>query len=140
LRWLARVFETDLPLQGIQVGRLMPITKTTMTLRAVLLLYGTAHAADDCSGEIRVGHGWDNLIRNPDHNEQVCFFTYKWKDSKSRNDIPEHDAMQIEEVCAPAMVGNDKEASGMSETKFNEIASAVRSRAASSAGSYSGVV
>lgn len=79
-----------------------------MTLLAVLLVYGTAHAADDCSGEIRVGHGWDNLVRNPDHNEQVCFFTYKWKDSKSRNDIPEHDAMQIEEVCAPAMVGNDK--------------------------------
>jgi hypothetical protein len=74
----------------------------------VLCLVGVAQAADDCSGEIRVGHGWDNLVRNPDHTESVCFFTYKWKSTNSRNDIPERDAMRIEEVCASAMVGNDK--------------------------------
>ena len=84
------------------------MTKTAIALLAVLLLGGTAHAAHDCSGEIRLGHGWDNLVRNPDHNDSMCFFTYKWKRSTSRKDLPKSDVMRIEEVCAPAMVGNDK--------------------------------
>ena len=87
------------------------MTKTAIALLAVLLLGGTAHAAHDCSGEIRLGHGWDNLVRNPDHNDSMCFFTYKWKRSTSRKDLPKSDVMRIEEVCAPAMVGNDKDLS-----------------------------
>ncbi len=89
-------------------GRLMPMTKTATALLSVLLLGGTAHARDDgCYGEITVGHGWGN-IRSPDHNNPRCFFTYKWKASSSRHDIPDRDARRIEEVCAAAVVGNDK--------------------------------
>jgi hypothetical protein len=84
------------------------MAKTKMALLAVLLLGGTAHAADDvCNGETTLGRGWGN-VRSPDHNDPRCFFTCKWNDSKSRKDIPERDAMRIEEVCAPAMVGDDK--------------------------------
>jgi len=79
-----------------------------MALLAVLLLGGTAYAADDhCYGEITVGHGWGN-VRTPGHNDPSCFFTYKWERSASRNDIPVRDAMRIEEACALAMGGNDK--------------------------------
>ena len=86
----------------------MPMIKTTTALFAVLLLGGTAHAKDDgCYGEITVGQGWAN-VRHSDHNNPVCFFTYKWKRTTSRNDIPEGDARRIEEVCAAAVVGNDK--------------------------------
>jgi hypothetical protein len=53
--------------------------RTTMALLAVLLLGGTAYAADDdCYGEITVGHGWGN-VRTPVHNDPSCFFTYKWE-------------------------------------------------------------
>jgi hypothetical protein len=82
--------------------------RTTMALLAVLLLGGTAYAADDgCYGEITVGHGWGN-VRKPGHNDPSCFFTYKWGRSASRNDIPVRDAMRIEEACTPAMGGKDK--------------------------------
>jgi len=82
--------------------------RTTIALLAFMSLGGTAHAADhSCYGEITVGHGWGN-VRTPDHNEPRCFFTFKWERTTSRNDIPVHDAMRIEEVCAPALSGNDK--------------------------------
>src|SRR5262249_58452848 len=60
-----------------------------------------------CWGKITVGQGWGN-IRRPDKNTRRFFFTYKWKASSSRHDIPDRDARRIEEVCAAAVVGNDK--------------------------------